>query len=374
MSSLRQVHHAAQQGVGQTGCQDDDDANGQLQILGNPVSYSLGICRAWTWIIAAAIAVLCVAAPPAATAPPAAKVWRIGTLHTSSSSDEADRVAALQRGLAELGYVGGRNVLFVNRNAGPQMSHLPDLATELVHARVDVIVTSTNPATLAAKKATTTIPIIMTVGVDPVAAGLVASLARPGGNVTGLTFDVDAKQLAAKRLEILKELIPSVSRVAILWNPGYGPGMSRVKGTEEAAHKLGIMTVSVPLSDQSDLERAFTEIKRARADAVTVLSDSVVVALRAEITGQAARYRIPAIYALREFVEDGGLISYATNLVDQWRRAARYVDKILNGTKPGELPVEQPAAFELWINLKTAKALRLTIPPALLLRAEKVVE
>jgi len=356
-----------------TGCYDDDDANGQLQTLGNPVNYRLGTSRAWLWIIAA-VAVLLVAAPPAAKAQQAPKVWRIGTLHTSSSSDEADRVAALQRGLAELGYLAGRNVLFVNRNAGTQVSRLPELATELVHSGVDVIVTATNPTTLAAKKATTTIPIIMTVGVDPVAAGLVASLARPGANVTGLTFDVDAKQLAAKRLEILKELIPSVARVAILWNPGYGPGMSRVKGTEEAAHKFGIVTVSVQLSEQSDLERTFTEIRRARADALTVLSDPVVVGRRTEITGLAARYRIPAIYALREFVQDGGLVSYATSLLDQWRRAARYVERILKGTKPSELPIEQPTAFELWINMKTAKALGLTIPPALLLRADKVIE
>ena len=329
--------------------------------------------RARPWIVAA-IAVLFVAAPPEARAQQGTRVWRIGTLHTAPSSDEVDRVAALQRGLTELGYVAGRNVLFVNRNAGTQMGRLPDLATELVHSRVDVIVTSTNPTTLAAKKATTTIPIIMTVGVDPVAAGLVASLARPGANITGLTFDVDAKQLAAKRLEILKELIPSVSRVAILWNPRYGPGMSRVQGTEEAAHKLGIVTVSARLSEQNDLERAFTEIRRARADAITVLSDPVLVALRPEITSLAARHRIPAIYALSEFVQDGGLVSYATSLLDQWHRAARYVDKVLKGTKPNDLPIEQPTAFELWINLKTAKALGLTIPPALLLRAEKVID
>jgi putative tryptophan/tyrosine transport system substrate-binding protein len=332
-----------------------------------------GRCRAWPWIIAA-LAVLLVAALSAATAQQASKVWRIGTLHASSSSDEVEHVAALQRGLAELGYLVGRNLRFVNRNAGTQLSRLPDLATELVHSGVDVIVTSTNPTTLAAKKVTTTIPIIMTVGVDPVAAGVVASLARPGANVTGLTFDVDAKQLAAKRMEILKELIPSVSRVAILWNPGYGPGLSRVKGTEEAAHQFGIATISAQLSEPSDLERTFTEIRRARADAVTVLSDPLVVARRAEIVGLAARYRIPAIYALREFVQDGGLISYATSLLDQWRRAARYVQKILNGAKPGELPVEQPTAFELWINTRTAKALGLTIPSALLLRADKVTE
>jgi putative ABC transport system substrate-binding protein len=320
------------------------------------------------------MAVLLVAAPPEAKAQQASKVWRIGTLHTSSSSDEADRVAALRQGLAELGSPGGRQVLFINRNAGTQMSRLPDLAAELVHAGVDVIVTSTNPTTLAAKKATTTIPIVMTVGVDPVAVGLVASLARPGANVTGLTFDVDAKQLAAKRLEILKELVPSVSRVAILWNPGYGPGTSRVKGTEEAARTLGITTVSAQVSAPSDLERAFADIRRARADAVTVLSDPLVVTLRPEIAGLAARYRIPAIYALREFVQDGGLISYATSLADQWRRAARYVQKIFDGTKPGDLPVEQPTAFELWINTRSAKALGLTIPSALLIRADKVIE
>jgi len=310
--------------------------------------------------------------PPPAQ--PAAKVWRIGILHTSSSSNEADRVAALRRGLAELGYADGRNIVLVSRNAGAHTSRLPDLAAELVQSRVDVIVTSTNPATPAAKKATTTIPIIMTVGVDPVAAGLVASLARPGGNVTGLTFDVDATQLAGKRLEILKELIPSVSRVAILWNPRYGPGASRVKGTEDAARQLGIVTVSVPLSEQSAIDRAFADIKRARADAITVLSDPLLVTLRPEITGLAARHRTPAIYALREFVQDGGLVSYATNLSDQWRRAARYVDRILNGAKPSELPVEQPTAFELWINMKSAKALGLAIPPALLIRADRLIE
>ncbi len=190
----------------------------------------------------------------------------------------------------------------------------------------------------------------MTIGVEPVAAGLVASLARPGANVTGLTFDVDATQLAAKRLEILKELIPSATRVAVLWNPAYGPGMLRFQGTEQAGRKLGITIVSVQLSEGSDAERAFTEIRRAPAEAVTVLSDPVTVARRAEITELAARYRLPAIYALREWVEDGGLISYATSLDDQWRRAARYVDKVLKGAKPADLPVEQPSRFELVIN------------------------
>ena len=311
-----------------------------------------------------------VAAPLAAEAGPK----RIGTLHTSSAKDEADRVAALTRGLAELGYVVGRDVVFVNRNAGQHVSRLPELATELVRAGVDVIVASVNPATLAAKKATTTIPIVMTVGVEPIAAGLVTSLAKPGANVTGLTFDVDATQLAAKRLEILRELMPSASRVAVLWNPDYRPGLLRFKGTEEAGRKLGITIVSVQFSQGSDAARAFAEIRRAQAEAVTVLSDPVVVARRAEIIELAARHRLPAIYALREFIEGGGLLSYATSLNDQWRRAARYVDRILKGAKPRELPIEQPTAFELWINARAARAMGLTIPPSLLLRADQVID
>ena len=237
-----------------------------------------------------------------------------------------------------------------------------------------MIVTSTNPATLAAKKATATIPIVMTVGVEPVAAGLVASLAKPGTNVTGLTFDVDATQLAAKRLEILKELLPSVSRVAVLWNPGYAPGSLRFKGTEQAGRSLGITIVSVHFSEGSDAEQAFTAIRHAQAQAVTVLSDPVTVARRPDITEMAARYRVPTIYALREWVEDGGLISYATSLNEQWHRAARYVDKILKGAKPVDLPVEQPSKFELVINLKAANALGLTIPQSLLIRADEIIQ
>jgi ABC-type uncharacterized transport system substrate-binding protein len=324
--------------------------------------------------LAVVVAIGLLAAPLVAEAQPAGKVWRIGILQTSAPKDEAGRVAALEQGLAELGYVGGRNFVLVNRNAGQQVSRLPELAMELVRAGVDVIVTSTNPATLAAKTTTPTIPIVMTVGVEPVAAGLVASLAKPGANVTGLTFDVDATQLSAKRLEILKELLPSVSRVAVLWNPGYAPGSMRFKGTEQAGRSLGITIASVHFSEGSDAERAFTEIRRAQAEAVTVLSDPVTVARRPEIIELAARYRVPAMYALREWVEDGGLMSYATSLNDQWHRAARYVDKILKGAKPADLPVEQPSKFELVINLKTAKALGLTIPQSILVRADEIIQ
>jgi putative ABC transport system substrate-binding protein len=322
----------------------------------------------------AVVLTLSLLAPLAAGAQPARKVWRIGILQTSAPKDEAGRVTALEQGLAEHGYFRGRNIVLVNRNAGQQVGRLPEFATELVRAGVDVIVTSTNPATLAAKQATATIPIVMTVGVEPVTVGLVASLAKPGANVTGLTFDVDATQLAAKRLEILKELMPSITRVAVLWNPAYAPGSLRLQGTEQAGRSLGITIVSVHFSERSDAERVFTEIRRAQAEAVTVLSDPVTVARRLDITEMAARYRVPAIYALREWVEDGGLISYATSLNEQWRRAARYVDRILKGAKPADLPVEQPSRFELAINLKTAKTLGLTIPQSLLVRADEIIQ
>src|SRR5262249_9336051 len=324
--------------------------------------------------LAVVLAVSVFVAPTAVHAQVPAKVWRIGILQTSSTKDEVRRVTALEQGLAELGYVSGRNIVLINRNAGQQVGQLPQFATELVRAGVDVIVTSTNPATLAAKRATSTIPSVMTVGVEPVTAGLVASLAKPGANVTGLTFDVDATQLAAKRLEILKELMPSVSRVAVLWNPGYAPGSLRLKGTEQAGHSLGVTIVSVHFTEGGDAERAFTEIRRAKAEAVTVLSDPVLVARRLDITEMAARYRVPAIYALREWVDDGGLMSYATSLNEQWRLAARYVDKILKGAKCSDLPLEQPSKFELLINMKTAKALGLTIPQTLILQATEVIE
>jgi putative ABC transport system substrate-binding protein len=251
---------------------------------------------------------------------------------------------------------------------------LAERAAELVQAGLDVVVTATNPTTAAMMKATTTIPIVMTVGVEPVSAGLVASITKPGGNVTGLTFDVDPTQLAGKRLEILKELVPSLARAAVLWNPTYLPAGLRFKGTEDAGRKLGIAIISARVTQPSELEHVFAEAQRARAQAVIVMSDPLTVAQRKRIVELAAGHRLPAIYALREFVEAGGLTSYAASLLDQYRRAARYVDRILKGAKPGDLPVEQPIAFELWINAKAAKALSLTIPQSLLLRADEVIQ
>jgi putative ABC transport system substrate-binding protein len=314
------------------------------------------------------------AAPPAAQAQQAGKTYRVGLLQSNSPADAAARLMALERGLADLGYVVGRNVEFLNRNAGTELDRLPELAAELTRSRVDVIVTSTNPTTLAVMKATTVIPIVMTIAVEPVAAGLVKSIANPGGNVTGLTFDVDAAQHSAKRLELLKELLPSLSRVAVVWNPTYGPGKLRLRGTEDAGRKLGITISVFSNSDPGDLDRVFSEIRRARVDAVRVLSDPMIVVRRVQIIQLAARYGLPAIYALREFVEAGGLLSYATGLEEQYRRAASYVTKILKGAKPADLPIEQPSKFELVINMKTAKALGLTIPQSLLNRADQVLQ
>ena len=304
----------------------------------------------------------------------AARPDRGGVLQSNSPADATARLTALERALADLGYVAGRNAEFINRNAGTELDRLPELAAELARSRVDVIVTSTNPTTVAVMNATTTIPIVMTIAVEPVAAGLVKSIANPGGNVTGLTFDVDAVQLSAKRLELLGELLPSLSRLAVLWNPTYGPGKLRLRGTEDAARKFGITAIAASLSDPGELDRVFSEMRRARVDAVAVLSDPMIVARRRQIVQLAARYGLPAIYALREFVEAGGLLSYATSLEEQYRRAASYVAKILKGAKPANLPIEQPSKFDLVINMKTAKALGLTIPQSLLNRADQVIQ
>ena len=316
------------------------------------------------------------AAPLAAEGQPqGGKVYRVGTLFSASREDAAPRIAALELGLASLGYVAGHNIVFVHRYADDaKLTRVAELAAELVQAGVDVVVTATNPTTAAMMKATSTVPIVMAVGVEPVSAGLVAGITRPGGNVTGLTFDVDPTQLASKRLEILKELVPSLARAAVLWNPTYGPAGLRFKGTEAAGRKLGIAVISARVTEPGELEPAFAELQRARAQALIVMSDPMTVGQRKRIAELAASHRLPAIYALREFVEAGGLSSYATSLVDQYRRAARYVDRILKGAKPGDLPVEQPTAFELWINLRTAKALGITVPRALQLRADRVIE
>ena len=313
-----------------------------------------------------------VSAPLVAEAQQAAKVYRIGLLAAPDRTQQETRLGALRAGLRELGYVEGKNIVIESRWAEGKYDRVPDLAAELVRLKVDVIVTGGTPATQAAMKATTTIPIVM-VGIgDPLRTGLVASLAKPGGNVTGMT-QLGA-EVAGKRLQILKDTVPNVSRVAFLRNrasPAYVPYFSDLQA---AARELGLTLQSVEVQQPSEFERAFAEMMRERPDALIVTADATHLIRQAWIVDFAAKWRLPAMYQLKEYVEAGGLMSYGTSIIDQWRRSAVYVDKILKGAKPADLPVEQPTKFELVINLKTAKALGLTIPQTLLLRADQVIE
>jgi len=301
-----------------------------------------------------------------------AKIPRIGYLTASSLSVNPARIEAFRQGLRELGYIEGKNIVIEWRSSEGKADRLPALAAELVRLKVDVIVTSGPVATRAAKEATTTIPIVMAQDIDPVGSGFVASLARPGGNITGLsTF---RPELSGKQLELLKEIVPRLSRVAVLGTstqPGYAQQLREV---ELAAGAFGVKLQYLDVLSPKDIETAFRAADKGRADAVLMLVAGVVAGdHRTEIAELAVKSRLPAIYDRREFVDDGGLMSYGTNFADLSRRAAVYVDQIVKGAKPAELPVEQHTKFELVINLKTAKALRLTIPPEVLMRADKVI-
>jgi putative tryptophan/tyrosine transport system substrate-binding protein len=316
-----------------------------------------------------------VVAPFAAEAQQAAKIARIGYLATNRAASPHLPAAFLQ-GLRDLGYVEGRNVVIEYRNAEGKPERLPALAAELVALKVDVIFAGggTLPA-LAAKHATRTLPIVFADAADPVTSGLVTSLARPGGNVTGLY--ALAAELVSKRLELLKQAVPGVSRVAVLWQPGALPErttMDMRKDAEVAARALGVQLQFLEVRGPADFDRAFSDMTKARAGALTVLPGTIFLSERKRLVGLAARNRLPAVYLARESVDAGGLMSYAPNIADLFRRAATYVDKILKGAKPADLPVEQPTKFELVINLKTAKALGLTIPPSLLQRADEVLQ
>ena len=316
--------------------------------------------------LAVALALGLLAAPLAAEAQQAAKVARIGYLATNLAASPHLR-EAFRQGLRDLGYVEGRNVVIEYRDAEGKLERLPALAAELVALKVDVIVAAGTPAALAAKQATRTLPIVFAAAADPVTSGLVTSLARPGGNVTGLSSL--APELVGKRLELLKQAVPGVSRVAVLWQPGaLGERTEKdmLKGAEVAARALGVRLQFVEARGPADFDRAFSDMTRARAGALTVLPSTMFFSERRRLVDLAAKNRLPAVYPLREFVDAGGLMSYGPNLADLFRRAATYVDKILKGAKPADLPVEQPTKFELVINLKTAKALGLTIPPSLL--------
>jgi putative ABC transport system substrate-binding protein len=312
-------------------------------------------------------------APLVAAAQQAAKIARIGYLTGSAATPSPSE--AFLKGLRDLGYIEGRNLVIESRSAEGKFERLPALAAELVALKVDVIVAPPTLAALAAKQATKALPIVFAVAADPVTSGLVTSLARPGGNVTGLSSL--APELVGKRLELLKQAVPGVSRVAVLWEPG-GLGerteKDRLKGAEVAAQALGIQLQFVEARGPDEFDRAFSDMTRARASALSVWASNMLFGERRRLVDLAAKNRLPAVYQWREFVDLGGLMAYGPDQADLLRRAASYVDKILKGAKPGDLPVEQPTKFDLVINLKTAKTLGLTIPPSLLQRADQVVE
>jgi ABC-type uncharacterized transport system substrate-binding protein len=312
------------------------------------------------------------AAPLAAEGQQAANSPRLGFLSSSSSERDKPRLTAFLKGLRELGYLESRNIFIEQRYAGGRFEMLPELAAELVRLKVDLLIVSGAPASNAAKNATSVIPIVMTDVSDPVGIGLVASLPRPGGNVTGLS-DFNAG-VVAKRLELLKELLPSVSRVGVLLNPANPSNPLQMTLTKAAASALGVTLLPLEARGPDDIDRAFTAMRKERTEALLVFGDPMLGSNNRRIVELAAKARLPATYSRREMADAGGLMSYGTNFADLSRRAATYVDKILKGAKPAELPVEQPTQFELVINLKTAKALGLTIPRPLLMRADQVIE
>lgn len=306
---------------------------------------------------------------PLAPAQPPRRIFRIGYPSISSPQAMGHLVEALEQGLREHGYVIGKDIVVELRTADGKIERYPDVVQEVVRSNPDVIVTGVNANTTAVKAATQTIPIVMAIGTDVVGAGYVKSLAKPGGNITGITWDVGGGT-AAKALELLREAAPKISRVALLWEPPY---KANYQGPiDSAASILGLSTLWLEYS--GDLERDFAEALRWRADALYALTGARVYGRRGEIVALAAKHRLPATYRVAEYVNAGGLMSYSPSNTAAFKAAARYVDKILKGAKPGDLPVEQPTRINLVINLKAAKAIGLTIPPSLRLRADHVIE
>jgi ABC-type uncharacterized transport system substrate-binding protein len=320
--------------------------------------------------LAVVVTLSLVLGPLAAESQQAAKIARIGYLEVDRAGSVLNE--ALRQGLRDLGYVEGRNVVIEYRDAEGKLDRLPALAAELVALKVDVLLVGGTAQALAAKQATRTLPIVFVTFGDPVRTGLVASLARPGRNMTGVTMI--SGELAGKRLELLREILPKVRRVAVLWNPVNRDTEEQLNETRGAARSLGMQVEAYTARAPHELEGAFAAMARDRADAVFPLSDAMFGRQRRQIADLAARNRLAGMYHWRNYVEAGGLMSYGPNLTDLFRRSATYVDKILKGAKPADLPVEQPTKFELVINLKTAKALGLTIPQTLLLRADQVIQ
>lgn len=312
--------------------------------------------------------------PLAGEAQQAGKVPRIGYLVLSPLSDvpSSERAAFLD-GLRALGWVAGKTVAIEYRSAKWNAELFDDLAEELVRLKVDVIVTAAGDAApKAARRATSTIPIVMAAAGDPVAVGLAASLARPGGNVTGVSSM--APELAAKRLELLKEVAPRVSRLAVLWDSTSAFSALELRATQAGANALGFTLKPIDVKNAAELARAFTLLEKDRPDALTMFSGPLTTGYRQLVADLAKKHKWPTVFGAKEFVEAGGLMSYSTSFAESFRRAAAYVDKILRGNKPGDLPIEQPTKFELVVNLKTAKTLGLTIPPSVLGRADAIIQ
>ena len=318
--------------------------------------------------LAVVLALSVVLAPLPDEAQPAGKVYRIGFLRAGPPPGEF--VEAFQQGLGARGYIDGRNVVIEYRSTDGSFDELSRLAAELVRFNVDVILASGAPAAFAARSATTKVPIVFVSVYDPVEIGLVTSVAHPGGNVTGLSQT--SADLGGKRLELLKELVPKLKRVAILWHPANLTNLVQKKSVEVAARTTGVEIKSVPVQDPSQFGSAFEEARGV--DALMQMDDPLFTTHRRQLAELAVRSRLPAIYGIRPIVDAGGLMFYGADSRDLYRRAATYIEKILKGAKPADLPIEQPTKFELVINLKTAKAIGLTIPQTLLLRADQVIE
>jgi len=313
------------------------------------------------------------AAPVATQAQHAGKVYRIGYLSYSSSTANTHLHEAFRQGLRELGWVAGQNITIDPRFAEGRADRLPDLAADLVRLKVDIIVTTSTPATLAAKNATETIPIIAANFGDPVGVGLIESLARPGGNITGLSASVGVDTFS-KELELLKEIAPGVSRVAVLSNPANPFHASAIANLKVAAQALKVELQLLEAGSSDKFYGAFAAMSKERAGALLVVTDTIFLLHRALVADLASKNRLPSMYGMGEYVKAGGLISYGPNHSDRFRHTATLVDKILRGVKPAELPVQQPTKFDLTINLKTARALDLSVPPSLIARADEVIE
>ncbi|MBI4204359.1 MAG: ABC transporter substrate-binding protein [Betaproteobacteria bacterium] len=315
---------------------------------------------------------ICIGVTLDTAAQQAPKVPRIGWLSLTGAPVTGVRQESFRQGLRDLGYIDGQNIIIEHRSAEGKLERLPELAAELIQLKVDVLVALEPPVARAVQRATRTIPIVMRSTSDPVEEGLVASLARPGGNITGVASY--SMPLLGKRLELLLEVVPRVSRVAVLWNPSSRNSPPAFKELQAAARTLGVQLQSLEVRSVDDFEGALGAAVMRRADALITIRSPLLVINRGRIAELAANSKLPAIYDDREFVEAGGLMSYGTNLADSYRRAAAYVDKLLKGANPAELPVEQPTRFELFVNLKTARQIGLAFPPEILIRADKVIK